>query len=109
MATNQDKLMIDKQAEIITKLREQVDVSFKETVRLRAELGLKKELYDKAVQTAAENIRLKKTLTVYNDLLEQIENNPVLQSEWERFVSILKMAADEDYLKRNGAYRSDDA
>jgi predicted RNase H-like nuclease (RuvC/YqgF family) len=84
------QMMIDRQAQIITDQRSTID-------RLHAQNQSLK----------SENARLRKSAETYDTLVEQVLSNPTLQAEWDRFLSFLKMAGDEKYLKENGAFSNE--
>jgi len=81
-----DQRMIVKQAELITKLH----ADYKE-LRLRMD------------RLERENDRLRAAAAHWKELQEQVCANPTLQAEWERFLMMLKMAADPEYLRKVGA------
>lgn len=81
---NSDQQMIAKQAEIITKHRETITRLDKEIESLRAKL---------AVRIPASE--------AWFALQQQIATNDTLQNEWDRFLIVLRMAGEEDYIKIN--------
>jgi hypothetical protein len=84
---DQSDMMIEKQAELISKLRAD-----------------NAQLQQKLDQQYRDIERLRMPARFYNDLQKQILENPTLQSEWERFLTFLKMSGEEDYLKETGAF-----
>lgn len=78
---DQNLMMIDRQAEIITDLRNQLKQQVTRVAQLENEVS--------ALAPAAK---------FYTDLQEQVQKNPLLLSEWRRFCSFLKIGADEEYL-----------
>lgn len=82
---DQKQMMIDRQAEIISDLRKQLQHRDSKVVELEIEIS-----------------RIKPAATFYLDLQKQVKNNPTLLSEWRRFCSFLKMAADQKYLDEYG-------
>jgi hypothetical protein len=75
---DQDKFTIDRQARLITTLREDYVV-------------LQKVL----AQAEAQNRKNRQAAEFYFELQKQILDNPILQSEWTRFCSFLKMATTD--------------
>jgi hypothetical protein len=84
--------MIEKQAELISKFRSENTHLHNQVDQLNARLQIKT-----------------RTEMFYLDLMKQVVENPILQSEWDRFLSFLKLAADEKYLRSSGAFTTEDA
>jgi hypothetical protein len=77
--------MIEAQAERITKQNARIAELQKENDRLN-------HLY---AETAIH-------AKCWTDMVAQIIDNPMLQGEWENFLLVLKLAADGDYIRKNG-------
>lgn len=90
MYADQNERMIETQARLITKLREDY-------------AALQRVL----AQTEAQNRKNRQAAEFYFELQKHILENPILQSEWTRFCSFLKMA-DPTADKKTPKRRDDD-
>jgi hypothetical protein len=75
---NQDQRMIDYQAQLITTLRTEL-----------------KSYQAQYKEKCAEVERMAPSANFYAQMQEAILQNPILQGEWDRFCSFLKMALDD--------------
>ena len=79
--------IIQKQAKIISDHKSVTDALEKRILQLESDLR-----------------NANRTAKIYDDLQKQILENPILQSEWTRFLAFLKMAGDDEYLDENNAH-----
>ncbi len=95
MFIDQNEAMVAKQAQVITDLREEMR---------RKEIGYKAELQgllDTNAKLGASIKENQKAGRFYLQLQRAILDNPILQSEWERFCSFLKLADFDEYKKKS--------
>lgn len=88
---DQQQMMIDRQAELISDLRKQLQSRDKRIVELELELS-----------------RMDTPAKFYLDMQKQIKENPTLLSEWQRFCTFLKIGADQKYLEKYVEMGNDD-
>lgn len=84
---DQRDMMIEKQAQLISTYRSNISKLEAERDRLKNEID-----------------SLHRPAKFYLELQKQVGENPIVQAEWDRFLLVLKMAADDDYLRENGAF-----
>jgi hypothetical protein len=77
--------MIEAQAARITKQNMRI-------MELQKEIDGLHNLYNESLSQAK----------CWTDMVAQIIDNPMLQGEWENFLLVLKLAADGDYIRKNG-------
>ena len=91
MQADADQAMIEAQAKRISMLQDDLK---------RAQSDFRKEITRLGAQHSELEARIRKNQQAgefYLQLQQAILDNPVLQSEWERFCSFLKLADYDDY------------